>query len=158
MMITGHDFLKRHNWLVNRQKYLRGRILLENVGSPVCDLCQENTEDYPLDGRDPRPVQTIEHLFSDCEALALLRLRVFGTLYNVDTTTTKLQKAMDFLFMAGIELLPEDNQDVQEIDQSNPLHLIHNQTNPNRHYSTTIYVWYSLHVTSSADTLVQSHP
>ena len=106
---------------MNRQKYLKGRILLENVGSPVCDLCQTDTGNYPLDGRDPRPVQTVEHLFSDCEALALKRLQMFGVAYNVDMAGITLQQAMDFMFLAEIELLPEDNQDVQEIDQTNPI-------------------------------------
>ena len=80
-----------------------------------------DTDNYPLNGQDPRPVQTVEHLFSDCEALALKRLQMFGVAYNVDMAGITLQQALDFMFLAEIDLLPEDNQDVQEIDQSNPI-------------------------------------
>ena len=104
-----------------RQQYLKGLIPLEDVGSPVCDYCQLITDNFPLDGRDPRPLQTVQHILTECEYFATQRLQAFGQAFGLDLSTVPLHKAMNFLFAMEIKLLPEDDQEVMNIDISNPV-------------------------------------
>ena len=85
--ISGHNFLRRHNNLVDKVNY----------PSPVCRLC--NLEE-----------ETSSHVIMDCEALGQLRAKVFGKhlLTELDTWKVKdLLKFLDYPRVARMEEFPQ---------------------------------------------------
>ena len=62
--LTGHNHLAYHEHKINNQI------------SPICTIC-----------KDPDSKMTTEHLFTECEALASLRLQIFGV-HNPETPFT----------------------------------------------------------------------
>ena len=118
LLMTGHNFWNRHEWLVTRQRYRKGHIPWEQVVSPICDYCQTWTTIDPdyKEGEDGRPTQTTEHIFSDCEGFASLRNEIFGEYCGTMLHEIPINKILKFIEAAGFkDLIPKDHNEVKEI-------------------------------------------
>ena len=85
--ITGHDFNNKHEFKINPDE--------EGVG-PWCDRCDE-----------PEKYQTAEHLITECERLAPLRLELFGSVYP-EFSELSVAQLWRFLVGADIPWRPAD--------------------------------------------------
>lgn len=66
-------------------------------------------------------LQTTWHLFSSCDALAALRLQMFGEQYYKPLEEIDRKLILQFIRRAGLHVLPPDNSEVLNIDADNPL-------------------------------------
>ena len=85
--ITGFNHLGHHE----------SNIDLSKNTSAICTIC-----------RKPGSDMTTEHLFTECDALALTRLRMFGT-HCPELKSLSSQQFCRFLLEANIAWLPVDN-------------------------------------------------
>ena len=119
--MTGHNFWNRHEFLVTRQRYRKGHIPWEQVVSPICDYCQTwttITPDYE-EGEDGRPVQTTDHIFSECEGFATLRFDLFGRHFGTYLHEIPINKILKFIDAAGFkDLIPKDKDEVKELSEN----------------------------------------
>ena len=122
LILSGHGFWRRHNYLVDRERLRRGEIQEEELVPPYCDLCLEEMPDPRVVGAEfDEYLQTPFHLFTQCEALALVRLRVFGQAYGIRLDEIKKANILTFVREAGLSVFPKDNSEVVDIDRSNLL-------------------------------------
>ena len=85
--ITGFNHLANHE----------GRIDKSKNTSKICSKC-----------RKPGSLMTTEHLFKDCDALATLRLELFGN-HNPELTSLTSRQFCRFLSRANVAWLPVDD-------------------------------------------------
>ena len=107
LILTGHNFWNRHNWVVDKGRLEREEITPEEVSSPVCNLCWVETE-VPPDSPDAGPHQTTEHLFSDCTRLAVVRNAVLKQHYGVSLHEVEGKDILKFIDHADLEVFPSD--------------------------------------------------
>ena len=126
LIFTGHNFWKRHDWLVNRELLHRGRISEDQLEPPYCNICL--TPPIPRTwSRDMEEyLQTSHHIFSTCEGLAPYRKEVLGWWSDVPLHEIKRKNILKFVEVAGIQVFPEAHEEVMAIDRSD---LIDNNEN-----------------------------
>ena len=117
LIITGHNFWRRHNFLVDVEKWKRGAITKEELVPPFCDLCLTVMPDAFSTDCDEY-LQTTQHLFSTCEALASARLRIFGKAFEVDLSTIEYRDIMNFIREANLDVLPRKEAEAEALDRS----------------------------------------
>ena len=124
--MSGHNFWRRHNYIVNFTKYQRGLIPAEEVGNPYCDRCHVPVEVPlvpPLTPMEGVPIQTTGHLFAECGFYNSVRERVFGIPNALHIENIKKKDIFKFIALAGLklyptadpELLDEEIQDEDEL-------------------------------------------
>ena len=115
LILTGHNFWRRHTHLVETEKARKGLIPWEEVTPPYCDRCLEvmptgNSAD--LDDF----LQTSWHFYASCEALAPLRLEMFGEAYYKPLEEIDRKVILEFARRGSLHILPENNDEVMNID------------------------------------------
>ena len=117
LVFTGHNFWNRHNWLIDKARLKRGEIEEQDLTPPFCDLClKEVPEVWTNDLVEY--VQTTWHIFTECEALAVIRYRVFGHWYGMPLPEVRRQDVVKFLRQAQLSVFPSDQEEVMAIDRS----------------------------------------
>ena len=61
-------------------------------------------------------LQTPWHFYASCEALAALRQEMFGEAYYKPLHEIDRKQVLEFARRGGLEILPVDNSEVQNID------------------------------------------
>merc|ERR1712029_1084838 len=111
LIFSGHNFWNRHEFKVTKQRFRRRHIPWKDVISPICNHCQDDTTITPEyeEGDDDRPLQTTEHIFTECEAFAALRSRVFYQPYGTPLHELKINSILRFIFLTKLDVLPADS-------------------------------------------------
>ena len=120
LIMTGHNFWRRQNFLVDSQKARRGQMPVAQVVPPYCNLCMTEMPLVQSASNDDF-LQTTWHLYASCEALATLRQDVFGEAYYKPLEEIKKSQILEFARMANLSIFPPDNSEVAEFDSENLL-------------------------------------
>merc|ERR1712110_89796 len=123
LIITGHNFWNRHNWLVDKERLRRREIEEEQLAPPYCDLClSDRPRVYTQMGLEAQGLgeylQTTWHLFAECEALATTRFEVLGQCFGTQLATVKRRKILRYIRQAKLSVFPSDQEEVMAIDRS----------------------------------------
>ena len=120
LILSGHNFWRRHNFLVDSRKAREGRLPVAMVVPPYCNLCMS---EVPLcnSASNDDFLQTTWHLFASCEALATLRQEVFGEAYYKPLEEIKKSQILEFVRMAELNIFPPDEPEVADLNSENPL-------------------------------------
>ena len=115
MVLTGHNFFKRHNFLVDSERVRRGTLPPESLDSPFCDLCCFRVPDEASEWQHmDEYLQTSFHLFTQCEALATVRLQLFGQAFDKPLHTIKRKNIIKFMRQAGLYVFPSENSEITD--------------------------------------------
>ena len=94
--MTGHNFLKRHNNLVNGN--------LDTHPDSFCSFCDEEVPETTL------------HVFAQCDRFALIRREIFGDINLQPPFNFKLSNIMQFLQRVRIFSTYDDPTDGELTD------------------------------------------
>ena len=111
--MTGHNHFRRHNYIIAYREFVRGRIPIEEVGNPYCNLCHVPVEAPlvpPLRPMEGVPLQTSGHLFAECGYLNAIRERIFGIPNALAIETIKKTDILRFCAEAKLKILPKDHE------------------------------------------------
>ena len=122
LIMSGHNFWNRHEYKVTFTRFQKGHIPWEKVVSPICNYCQDDTAIWPTykEGEDGRPIQTTEHIFSECEYFATQRAKAFGSYFGKPLNEIKYKNILKFIELAKLDVIPGDHDEVKEVAY-NPL-------------------------------------
>ena len=120
LVISGHNFWRRQNFLVDSERVRRGKLKEDQLVPPFCDLCL-HTMPQVGDASYDDFLQTTHHLFSECEALVTQRREVLGDAFNVDLSKVKKQNILKFVRAANLSIFPEKHEELAASDNSEVL-------------------------------------
>ena len=93
----------------------RGAIPWDSVVPPYCDRCLTVMPERPTP-EDDDFLQTTWHFYASCEALAALRLEMFGEAYYKPLEEIPRKAILEFARKADLNILPKDNSEVMEAE------------------------------------------
>ena len=93
---------------------------MAQVVPPYCNRCLDAMPTVHSADNDDF-LQTPWHFYSSCEALASLRQEMFGEPYYKPLSEIDRKQVLEFARRAEIDILPEDNDEVMNIDLDNSM-------------------------------------
>ena len=109
LIMSGHNFWRRHEYIVRYRKYTRGLLTMEQVGNPYCDLCHDPVGVSlvpPLAPLEDVPLQTTGHIVAECTAFNPIRERIFGIPFAMPIDKINKSDILRFMAAAKLRVLP----------------------------------------------------
>ena len=117
LVLTGHNYWRRHNYIISYMEYVKGLIPAEQVGNPYCDLCHEPGEAPlvpPLAPLKGVPLQTSGHLVAECGYFNSIRQKIFGMPNAIPIEWIQKKDILRFFSEARFTILPLEWQHIEE--------------------------------------------